>query len=214
MLCSIGAFMFCIWNATAQDTILRADGTTILCKIVSQSSMQVKYKKWTNLQGPTYVVAMSDIVDINGKLDKDNELIGIWQMVQLQGDRLIVQPSGKIFLSGGRVLGYKLVPTDYNSVDTFDFDVMYVGTYHITGQNRYEETLMPSETSAQNQTFMYDYSQKGKRMMRTSFTNGPNGGVATNMVQYMIRFTDDKELMNVLVDRVSRNYDTYVKNKH
>ncbi len=43
--------------AFAQDVIVRTDGSTILCRVVSVGSDQVYYKKWSNLKGTTYTIS-------------------------------------------------------------------------------------------------------------------------------------------------------------
>lgn len=49
----------------AQDVIVKKDGSTILSKVVEISDTQVKYKKFSNLEGPTYVVSISELTSIN-----------------------------------------------------------------------------------------------------------------------------------------------------
>lgn len=64
LLCSIGA--------SAQDVIVKKNGSTILCRIVEVNSSEVVYKKWTNLKGSNYVMERSDVSAINyesGKKD-------------------------------------------------------------------------------------------------------------------------------------------------
>jgi len=57
LLCSIGA--------SAQDVIVKKNGSTILCRIVEVNSSEVVYKKWTNLKGANYVMERSDVTAIN-----------------------------------------------------------------------------------------------------------------------------------------------------
>lgn len=49
----------------AQDVIVKKDGSTILSKVVEVSDTQVKYKKFSNLEGPTYIVSISELMSIN-----------------------------------------------------------------------------------------------------------------------------------------------------
>ena len=41
-------------NASAQDVIVKKDGSTILSKVLEVSSTDIKYKKFSNPDGPTY----------------------------------------------------------------------------------------------------------------------------------------------------------------
>ena len=40
-------------NAFSQDVILKKDNTTILSKVLEVTSTEIKYKKWSNQDGPT-----------------------------------------------------------------------------------------------------------------------------------------------------------------
>lgn len=52
-------------HVSAQDVIVMKDGSTIVSKVLEITSSEVKYKKFTNLEGPTYAVLKSDIQVIN-----------------------------------------------------------------------------------------------------------------------------------------------------
>ena len=57
----------------AQDVIVKKDNSTILSKVLRISNSEIEYKKWSNLDGPTYVINVSDIVSINyenGDIDR------------------------------------------------------------------------------------------------------------------------------------------------
>ena len=49
----------------AQDVIVLKDGSTILSKVTDVSSSEVKYKKHSNADGPTYTIPSSTIQVIN-----------------------------------------------------------------------------------------------------------------------------------------------------
>lgn len=49
----------------AQDVIVKKDGSTILSKVVEIGSAEVKYKKFSNQNGPTYTIPKSEIQAIN-----------------------------------------------------------------------------------------------------------------------------------------------------
>lgn len=58
LLCSTGM-------ATAQDVILKKDNTTVLSKVLEITSTEIKYKKWSNQDGPTYSISRSLVTSIN-----------------------------------------------------------------------------------------------------------------------------------------------------
>lgn len=52
-------------SASAQDVIVKKDGSTILSKVIEIGTTEVKYKKWNNQNGPNYTIAKSDVQAIN-----------------------------------------------------------------------------------------------------------------------------------------------------
>ena len=62
--------------SSAQDVIVKKDGSTVLCKIVQVSPAEVIYLKWSDLNGPQYIMDSSLVSNINymdGRQDKLNE---------------------------------------------------------------------------------------------------------------------------------------------
>lgn len=49
----------------AQDMIVKKDGSIIQAKVFEVGTSEVKYKKWSNQDGPSYAIAKSDILAIN-----------------------------------------------------------------------------------------------------------------------------------------------------
>lgn len=56
---------FCVSTALAQDVIVKHDGSTILSKVIEIGTTEVKYKKFSNQNGPTYSILKADILSIN-----------------------------------------------------------------------------------------------------------------------------------------------------
>jgi len=52
-------------TAVSQDVILKKDNTTVLSKVLEISSTEIKYKKWSNQEGPTYSINRSEVTRIN-----------------------------------------------------------------------------------------------------------------------------------------------------
>ena len=53
--------------ASAQDVIVKKDGSTILSKVLKVGETEVEYKKFKNQQGPTYTISVSNIQSINSE---------------------------------------------------------------------------------------------------------------------------------------------------
>ncbi len=57
----------------AQDVIVKKDNTTILSKVLEINDTNIKYKKWSNQDGPTYSINIADVMSINyqnGEVEK------------------------------------------------------------------------------------------------------------------------------------------------
>ena len=57
--------LLCSSIAFAQDVIVKKDGSTILSKVIEIGQSEVKYKKHSNPEGPTYTIKISDLLSIN-----------------------------------------------------------------------------------------------------------------------------------------------------
>lgn len=61
-------FLLALFTATtvyAQDVIVKKDGSTIISKVLEVSTSDIKYKKYSNLDGPLYTIGISDVLSIN-----------------------------------------------------------------------------------------------------------------------------------------------------
>lgn len=62
----------CSINILAQDVIVKKDCSTILSKVLEVNTTDIKYKKFSNQNGPTYTIPKADIMSINyenGEID-------------------------------------------------------------------------------------------------------------------------------------------------
>lgn len=55
----------CVNLSNAQDVIVKKDNSTILSKVIKISPTEIEYKKWSNQDGPTYTINISDVSSIN-----------------------------------------------------------------------------------------------------------------------------------------------------
>ena len=58
-------FLLCSIGVSAQDVIVKKDGTTILSKVLEVGQSEIRYKKHENLDGPTYTISKSELQAIN-----------------------------------------------------------------------------------------------------------------------------------------------------
>ena len=96
-----GLLLFlCTINVSAQDVIVKKDGSTIVCRVLEVNSSEIIYKKWTDLQGAFYVMNRADASAINYESGKKEEMSGITNLytpnnqndgVQQFNDRALLQ---------------------------------------------------------------------------------------------------------------------------
>ena len=65
LLFVILAFVLASVSANAQDVIVKTDNSTILSKVEEITEESIKYRKWNNLDGPVYVISISEVIAIN-----------------------------------------------------------------------------------------------------------------------------------------------------
>lgn len=59
------SMLICGLTAAAQDVIVLKDGDFKQVKVIEVGENDVKYKKWENIEGPTYTISISNILAIN-----------------------------------------------------------------------------------------------------------------------------------------------------
>lgn len=52
-------------HVAAQDVVVKKDGSTILAKVLEVNQDNIKYKKFSNPNGPTYTLGLSDVMSVN-----------------------------------------------------------------------------------------------------------------------------------------------------
>lgn len=57
-------FLFTV-SVSAQDVIIKKDGSTIVCKVVEVTKNEIVYKRWTDLNGSNFVMERSAASSIN-----------------------------------------------------------------------------------------------------------------------------------------------------
>lgn len=63
---SVVLFLLCMsGRSVAQDVIVKTDRSTVMSKVLEITGTEIKYKKWNNLDGPTYSISRSEVVSIN-----------------------------------------------------------------------------------------------------------------------------------------------------
>ena len=54
-----------MFSASAQDMVVKKNGTIIKAKVIKVGSSEVEYKKWTNQNGPIYTISVNELFAIN-----------------------------------------------------------------------------------------------------------------------------------------------------
>lgn len=88
-------FALCATHVSAQDVIVKKDGSTILSKVLEVNSEDVKYKKSSNKKGPTYTIKKSEILSINYENGEKDDFSNVAKQneVQQTGQGLVNKPA-------------------------------------------------------------------------------------------------------------------------
>lgn len=67
----LALMVLCSMCATAQDMIVKKDGSTIFCRVLHLTSTEVVYKEWNHQNGPNHSVARSEVrtIDYEGMVN-------------------------------------------------------------------------------------------------------------------------------------------------
>lgn len=74
--------LLCSASVSAQDVIVKKDGSTVVCRIVEVTATEITYKKWSELNGSNYVMDKSLVSAINyqsGKRDTFSETESLYK---------------------------------------------------------------------------------------------------------------------------------------
>ncbi len=58
-------FLLCSMSVSAQDVIVKKDGSTVVCRVVEVTATEITYKRWSDLNGSNYVMDKSLASGIN-----------------------------------------------------------------------------------------------------------------------------------------------------
>jgi len=75
-------FLLCTACVSAQDVIVKKDGSTVVCRIVELTSTEITYKKWSDLDGSNYVMNRADASTINYQNGKKVDLSEVTNLYQ------------------------------------------------------------------------------------------------------------------------------------
>lgn len=92
--------LLCAVSVSAQDVIVKKDGSTIVCRVVELTDSEITYKKWNDQNGSNYVMNRADVSAINyqdGKKVNLSEATNLYQPhnqndgVQRYNDKALLQ---------------------------------------------------------------------------------------------------------------------------
>ncbi len=102
----ITSFVIAASTTFAQDTLYTVSGQKIAAKVIEINQTEIKYKKATNIEGPTYVVDKTDVALIEYK-NGTKELYGTGSGSENSDDQTVVtndpnpRPRVNVIIGGG-----------------------------------------------------------------------------------------------------------------
>lgn len=79
--------LLCSMSVSAQDVIVKKDGSTVVCRVVEVTASEITYKKWSDLNGSNYVMDKSLASAINYQSGK-RETFGETELIDPRFDYL------------------------------------------------------------------------------------------------------------------------------
>lgn len=67
--------LLCAASVSAQDVIVKKDGSTVVCRVVTLNATEIVYKRWSDLNGSNYIMDRSLASAINYENGK-KEVLG------------------------------------------------------------------------------------------------------------------------------------------
>lgn len=130
ILLSLMTAIFISNNTYGQDTIfLKSSSSFIEAKIIEVNSSNLKYKKHSNIDGPTYTISKNDISKVhyqNGDIETYTDVITKTNIANIQ------RQTTQELIPGSRVF-IKYIPTE-NADNINGNDATYMLTSHIIGK--------------------------------------------------------------------------------
>jgi len=141
-------FAFVVLSVCAQDVIVKKDGTPILAKVMEINTDNVKYKKHGIKDGPTYTIAISDILTLT-YANGDKEDFGNATSTQEE-----TSSSSKKISNTGTQQGLVILPADERNAEII---------------GKYNTIYQPSKKNKKNnkpaKTVIAIYGVKNKSIM-------------------------------------------------
>ena len=136
-----------VTTMSAQDVIVKKDGSTILSKVIEIGTSEVKYKKYSNPNGPIYTIRISDILSINYETgekeafgnDASKREFNYIEFMNSQENNMLDNSSSSddhTYKPLSQNRKYSLDPNDYSFYGlsyTADFDAVEDGVYGFEG---------------------------------------------------------------------------------
>ena len=157
----------------AQDVIVKNDGSTIMSIVLEVGTSEIKYKKFSNQDGPTYTISRSEVMSINYK-NGEKEDFTKKKDVELKDDI----DSKEYELRAG-------TPIPIQNVTYVKAADLYVGQnvdFRVSQDVRVDDvTLIPNGTIVKGVVYeakkSSGFGTKGRLGIRVAQIALPNGGV-------------------------------------
>lgn len=146
------------------------------------------------------------------RAQQDNPLVGVWQRVAVNNQPLlVVTHMGKVFLPDGRLLGYYLSPTDFCAWDNNEFNPWMIGTYQVTGDKEYSETITLHQDSTYEGQLNFNYQMVHERVLQTTYQKFMDDGLPHTITELWMKKTTDPQEMRQILQTVAEHYDNYAR---
>jgi hypothetical protein len=142
LLYAIGLFILSVFSSYAQDVIVKTDGSAVVCKVLTIDNSYVQFKKYSNLNGPTYTVSVADVSAItyeNGERETFGKLYGTTYTQMYSHPEIFssqqldkIAKVGAIIIGAGGLTAATIVLVCERGYEDSYYDDSFYGGFYIT----------------------------------------------------------------------------------
>ena len=154
-------------KTNAQDTIIKKNGDSLIVKVVDINDKEIKYKKFTNIDGPTYIENKSEVKTIK-------------YATGLREEITVIQKQKETELPSERKTEYVAPPEISNKIDGYGNHFVY----HNQPINEKEMQTILVATQNGKIITLVQQAQKAKGLQNIGYAAIPFGVGATIAIPY------------------------------
>lgn len=140
-----------------------------------------------------------------------NPLVGMWQqVVNVNQTTVTIGPNGKVFLPDGRIFGYFLNPSEFETYSNYNFGPWLFGNYEVTSDSTYTENIFLHQTSGWEGKIDFDYTIMNNHALLTQYVHTYPDNSQRTFTELWIKMVKGEKEQNDILEMVKAKWDEYL----